>query len=75
MNGFRRATKIFGDAPIKTNVRCEHDEVDDWVCRNCKSKLPQFDCFLDDNQGKIGQNVRILYENQFLQDFLNEQTS
>lgn len=30
---------------------------------------------LDDNQGRTGPNVRIIYENQFLQDFLNAQTA
>ena len=74
--GFRRATKIFSEMPQKsTLLRCEHDESEDWTCKNCRAKLPQFDCLLDDNAGKIGPNCRIIYDNQFLTDFLNEQTA
>ena len=37
--------------------------------------MPQFECYLDDNQGKVGQNFSISFENQFLKDFLTEQTN
>lgn len=53
-------------------MRCEHEVIEDWTCKNCKTKLSQFDCILDDNGGKIAKNFRIIYENQFIQDFLNE---
>ena len=69
---FRRATRIFEIPTKNTNVRCEHEVIEDWTCKNCKTKLSQFDCILDDNGGKIEKNFRIIYENQFIQDFLNE---
>ena len=60
--------------PLKQSaLRCEHETIENWTCKSCKTKMSQFECIFDDFNGKTGQNFRIIYENQFLQDFLNTQ--
>lgn len=73
--GFRRATKIFkNDAmPEGTIAYCPHEEIRDWICKECKKRIPQFDNIFDDFQGRCTQYMKVCYENQFLQDFLSEQ--
>jgi len=57
------------------NAICSHEEVNDWVCAACNKRVPQFDCILDDMQGRVSQSFKICYENSFLQDFLAEQVN
>lgn len=42
LQGFRRATKIFkSDAPNDSRVPyCPHEEVNDWVCKDCTKRVP-----------------------------------
>jgi len=75
LQGFRRATKIFkaSDLPEGATVYCPHEEVNDWVCKECKKRIPQFEIMFDDYQGRCNKFLKVCYENQFLQDFLSEQ--
>lgn len=75
LQGFRRATKIFkaDQLPEGQSLYCPHEEVNDWVCRECKKRIPQFDIMFDDYQGRCNKFLKVCYENQFLQDFLSEQ--
>jgi hypothetical protein len=75
LQGFRRATKLFDKVPQNINAVCAHEEVNDWVCTACNKRVPQFDCILDDIQGRVSQSFKICYENNFLQDFLAEQVN
>ena len=75
LQGFRRATKIFksGTEPAGGAAYCPHEEVNDWVCMECKKRIPQFEIIFDDYQGRCNKFMKVCYENQFLQDFLSEQ--
>jgi len=75
LNGFRRHCKMFksGTANDGSSSYCPHEEVNDWICRECKKRIPQFDIFCDDYQGRCTKFLKVCYENQFLQDFLTEQ--
>lgn len=75
MAGFRRATKVFvncGGEGYGLGY-CPHEEVNDWSCKECKKRVAQFDSIFDDYQGRVSKFLKVCYENQFLQDFLQEQ--
>jgi hypothetical protein len=42
LQGFRRATKIFknGAPNDAASLYCPHEEVNDWVCKACKKRVP-----------------------------------
>ena len=50
LQGFRRATKIFksGGSPEGNSAYCPHEEGNDWVCKECKKRIPQFEIMFDD---------------------------
>ena len=75
LHGFRRPTKIFnsGKNTDGNSAYCPHEEVTDWTCKACKKRIPQFELFCDDYQGRATKFLKVCYENQFLQDFLSEQ--
>ena len=77
MAGFRRATKVFvncGGEGYGLGY-CLHEEVNDWSCKECKKRVAQFDSIFDDYQGRVSKFLKVCYENQFLQDFLQEQVN
>jgi hypothetical protein len=75
MHGLRRKTKAFTDLPGNgfANGYCPHEEVNGWVCKECNKRVAQFDSIFDDYQGRASKFLKVCYENQFLQDFLQEQ--
>ena len=42
LQGFRRATKIFksGATNDAVSLYCPHEEVNDWVCKECSKRVP-----------------------------------
>ena len=75
MHGLRRKTKVLTDLPGNgfANGYCPHEEVHDWVCKECSKRVASFDSIFDDYQGRASKFLKVCYENQFLQDFLQEQ--
>ena len=72
--GIRRPTKLLANQPGGPYGLgyCPHEEVYDWVCKECKKRVSQFDSVFDDYQGRVSKFLKVCYENQFLQDFLTE---
>ena len=49
---------------------CNHDEgVENWKCKSCNANISKFNICFDDTQGRVSTYSKILYENQFLEDF------
>ena len=64
LNGFRRHTKIFKSGiDNDMNRYCPHEDVADWTCRECKKRIPQFEIFCDDYQGRCTKFLKVCYEN------------
>lgn len=42
LQGFRRATKIFKSGSMQDGgiAYCPHEQVSDWVCKECKKRIP-----------------------------------
>jgi len=48
---------------------CPHTKVDNWTCQECNCKVSSFGCTFDSYKGKVNTFVKVVYENQFLEDF------
>jgi|LauGreDrversion4_2_1035121.scaffolds.fasta_scaffold27812_8 hypothetical protein len=46
-------------------------KVDNWVCLDCNSKVSSFGCIFDSLKGRVRTFMKVLYENDFLEDFAN----
>lgn len=50
---------------------CPHIEVENWQCKECNNRVSQFGNVFDTYGGKVRTFMKVVYENDFLEDFLN----
>ena len=50
---------------------CPHTKVENWICQECSNKVSSFGCIFDSNKGKVHTYMKVVYENDFLEDFNN----
>lgn len=50
---------------------CPHIKVENWICQECSNKVSSFGCIFDSNKGKVHTYMKVVYENDFLEDFNN----
>ena len=50
---------------------CPHIKVENWICQECNNKVSSFGCIFDSNKGKVHAYMKVIYENDFLEDFNN----
>ena len=43
--------------------------MDNWLCTDCNQKVSSFGCIFDTLKGKVRTFMKVLYENDFLEDF------
>ena len=52
---------------------CDHnEEIENWKCQKCQAPLANFHLVFDNNEGKVKNFMRLVYENSFLDDFEQE---
>lgn len=45
--------------------------MENWVCQDCNNKVSSFGCIFDSLKGKVRTFMKVVYENDFLEDFQN----
>lgn len=51
--------------------QCPHTKVDNWLCNECNNRVASFGCVFDSFKGKVRTFMKVVYENDFLEDFQN----